>query len=94
MYRDGVLVDLLNPKTALFFLAFLPQFVDPAQGSVARQVALLDLCFVLLALVCDGSYAVAAGWVSGMPSSPRTAGTARIGAGVVYLMLAAAAVMT
>lgn len=95
MYRDGVLVDLLNPKTALFFVAFLPQFVDPARGSVARQVAVLGLCFVLLALACDGGYAVAAGGAARRAqSSPRTAAVVRAGAGVVYLALAAAALAT
>lgn len=95
MFRDGVLVDLLNPKTAMFFLAFLPQFIDPARGPVARQIAVLGLCFVLLALVCDGGYAVAAGWMAGrVQSSPRTTATVRFGAGVVYLTLAAAAVVT
>ena len=95
MYRDGVLVDLLNPKTALFFIAFLPQFIDPARGSVAGQVVVLGACFVLLALVCDGGYALAAGGVAGRAqSSPRTTAAIRIGGGVVYLTLAAAALAT
>jgi threonine/homoserine/homoserine lactone efflux protein len=61
LYRDGFVVNLLNPKTALFFLAFLPQFVDPARGAVALQVALLGLLFALMGLVSDGLYALAAG---------------------------------
>lgn len=94
LYRDGVLVDLLNPKTALFFVAFLPQFVDPAQGSVAQQIGVLGLCFVVLALVCDGGYAFAAGGVAGrVQSSPRAAEAVRLGAGVVYLALAGAALL-
>ena len=61
LFADGVLVSVLNPKIALFFLAFLPQFVDPARGPVARQVLLLGLLYVALALVTDSGYALLAG---------------------------------
>jgi len=61
LYRDGFVVNLLNPKTALFFLAFLPQFVDPARGAVAFQVAFLGLLFAFMGLVSDSLYALAAG---------------------------------
>jgi threonine/homoserine/homoserine lactone efflux protein len=61
LYRDGFVVNLLNPKTALFFLAFLPQFVDPSRGAVAFQVAFLGLLFAAMGLVSDGLYALAAG---------------------------------
>lgn len=57
--RDGFLVALLNPKTALFFAAFLPQFIDPA-ASTAVQGATLGLVFVLVAVVTDTSYVLAA----------------------------------
>jgi len=61
IYGEGVIVNVLNPKTALFFFAFLPQFVDPNRGSVAGQTALLGVCFIALGMVSDSTYALAAG---------------------------------
>jgi threonine/homoserine/homoserine lactone efflux protein len=61
LFRDGFVVNLLNPKTALFFLAFLPQFVDLSRGHVAVQIVFLGLVYTALGFVTDGSYALAAG---------------------------------
>jgi threonine/homoserine/homoserine lactone efflux protein len=58
LYSHGFLVNLLNPKTALFFYAFLPQFVDPARGAVVTQILLLGALFVALATCTDGLYAL------------------------------------
>jgi threonine/homoserine/homoserine lactone efflux protein len=70
-FLDGVVVNVLNPKTALFFLAFLPQFVDAARGGVGSQILALGVLFVLLGLVTDGGYALVAGgaarWLRGHP---------------------------
>jgi len=60
-FRDGFVVNLLNPKTALFFLAFLPQFVDVSRGQVAAQIAFLGLLFIALGFATDSCYALAAG---------------------------------
>jgi len=57
IYSQGVLVAILNPKTALFFLAFLPQFVDTSAGSVSLQLLTLGGLFVIMAIVTDSIYA-------------------------------------
>jgi threonine/homoserine/homoserine lactone efflux protein len=61
LFRDGFVVNLLNPKTALFFFAFLPQFVDVGRGHVAMQITFLGLLFAVIGMVTDGCYAFAAG---------------------------------
>jgi threonine/homoserine/homoserine lactone efflux protein len=61
IFAQGVVVNVLNPKTALFFLAFLPQFVEPSRGAVALQIVFLGLVFVALGVLSDGLYGVLAG---------------------------------
>ena len=61
VFRDGFVVNLLNPKTAIFFLAFLPQFVDPARGPLHWQILALGLTFMGLGMLSDGAFALVAG---------------------------------
>ncbi|CAG1010482.1 partial Homoserine/homoserine lactone efflux protein, partial [Anaerolineales bacterium] len=58
IYWQGFVVNILNPKTALFFFAFLPQFVDPGRGNVTMQTLLLGVIFVSMAIVTDSLYAL------------------------------------
>jgi len=90
IYSQGVLVATLNPKTALFFLAFLPQFVDPSTGSVALQLLTLGGMFVMMAIVTDSMYALlastAGGWLkrnrSFLSAERYIVGSVYIGLGV------------
>ncbi len=94
-YRQAVVVQLLNPKVALFFLAFLPQFVDPARGSAATQVLVLGGVVALLGVTVSSLYALAAGAVG---RRLRTRGGFARGqryvTGAVYVGLGAAAALT
>jgi len=60
IYWQGLVVNLLNPKTALFFFAFLPQFVDPGKGNVTGQTLFLGAIFVGMAIITDSLYALLA----------------------------------
>ena len=60
VFRQAIVVESLNPKTALFFLAFLPQFVDPSRA-VAPQIALLGLVWLVVGLFSDGCWGLLAG---------------------------------
>ncbi|MCK1639322.1 LysE family translocator [Bradyrhizobium sp. 157] len=60
-FRQAILAEVLNPKTALFFLAFLPQFVRPENGSVMLQLTILGIIFVLLGFVSTAVFALGAG---------------------------------
>lgn len=94
VYVDGVIVNVLNPKVALFFLSFLPQFLDPSR-SVSGQVVTLGLVLIAIGLTSNVAYALAAdalgGWLRRRPSFARRQG---IVVGCIYLTLGAAAALT
>jgi threonine/homoserine/homoserine lactone efflux protein len=64
IFAQGIVVNVLNPKAALFFFAFLPQFVDPNRGKVAAQILFLGMLFALLGLTTDSFWAVTSGTVA------------------------------
>lgn len=91
VFAQGIVVNVLNPKTALFFLAFLPQFVDPNAAHPALQVAFLGLLFMALGLVTDSLWAVVAGTAGGvLRRSARYVKIQRYVAGSVYVGLGVA----
>jgi threonine/homoserine/homoserine lactone efflux protein len=94
-FGRGVMVNFLNPKIALFFLAFLPQFVAPSRGSVSGQVLTLGLLFVVVAIIIDSAYALASGSIGSLlHRSPRMGSWRRRISGVTYLALGATAAVT
>jgi threonine/homoserine/homoserine lactone efflux protein len=94
VYRDGAVVNLLNPKVALFFLAFLPQFVSP-QTAPRPQMMVLGAVFFVLALVLDTAYALAGGAVGGWSRRPRGHSSwQRYAVGGTYLSLGAYAALS
>ncbi len=64
-------MSLLNPKSGLFLMAFLPQFIDPAKGRAATQIFLLGAVYLLICIVIDSLYALAAGSLSTILSGRR-----------------------
>ena len=82
-FREGVLVEALNPKTAAFFLAFIPQFIDPAGGHPALQFAVLGLISVLLNTLADIVVVMMAATArAGMARRPRLVQRLRQGSGL------------
>ena len=94
LFGQGYLVNLLNPKIALFFYAFLPQFTDPSRGTVTGQLLLFGALFVALACCTDSAYALL-GSVAGrlLNTSRRVRQTRRFVTGGVYLALGVVAAL-
>jgi threonine/homoserine/homoserine lactone efflux protein len=97
VFRDGVVVNLLNPKAALFFLAFLPQFTTRGAGpdQLRTEMLLLGVGTMLIGLVLDLSYAAGADALARRFRSVRTTGRARnLVVATIYLGLSAFALIT
>ena len=94
IYWQGFAINLLNPKTTLFFFAFLPQFVDPSHGSVTAQIILLGLIFVVLGALTDGTYAIISSMLSGwLRGNKRFKKVQRYVSGTVFVGLGITAAM-
>ncbi len=95
IFSQGFLVNLLNPKPALFFLAFLPQFIDVSRGSPVAQTLALGVVFILLAVTTDSLYALLAGsvrhWITGHKAYLRAQ---RYVTGGIYIGLGVAAALS
>lgn len=89
LFGRGVIMNVTNPKVAIFFLAFLPQFADPARGSVTVQIFLFGMVFILCALVVFGAVALAAGSLGGWLSrTPRAQVMINRLSGIIFVGLA------
>jgi threonine/homoserine/homoserine lactone efflux protein len=95
VFTRAASVNILNPKVGLFFVALLPQFVDPARGSPALQFLLLGILLACLAFVTDTLYALAAGKVGERLRNPKSSSSWRRWlAGITYLALGVLSALT
>lgn len=88
IFRQGIIVNVLNPKTALFFFAFLPQFVEANHSPIALQILLLGAIFITMGMITDGLYAIGAGtlgtWLKQNPIFPKVQ---KYLSGTIYILL-------
>lgn len=95
IYWQGFAVNILNPKTALFFFAFLPQFIDPSKGNVTGQNLLLGAVFVGMAIITDSLFALLASSLTGkLTGNRRFQKGGRYFAGLVYIGLGVTTALT
>ncbi|HEX6791358.1 MAG TPA: LysE family translocator [Candidatus Krumholzibacteria bacterium] len=93
VFAEGIVVNLLNPKTALFFFAFLPQFVNPA-ANVRLQVVVLGMTFSVMGLLTDSVYAFVAGAVGGrLKTDQRFPRVRRVAVATTYMALSVLALL-
>jgi threonine/homoserine/homoserine lactone efflux protein len=94
IFAQGV-VNVLNPKAALFFFAFLPQFVDPARGNVTSRILFLGVLFAVLGVTTDTFWALTSGTGAGLfRRSPRAMRTQRFVNGTIPISLGVATALT
>ncbi|MET9239722.1 LysE family translocator [Nonomuraea sp. NPDC003709] len=90
LFWEGFVVNVLNPKTALFFLTFLPQLTDPEAGPVGPQILVFGALWLVLGIASDGAYAMLSSALAGrLRGSARARRRLNVGSGLVYLGLAA-----
>ena len=95
VFWQGTIVNILNPKTAVFFLAFVPQFIDAGHGSTTTQLLVLGALFVVAGMLSDGVYAVVGGTLGErLAQRPALRRSQRYLAGVIYIGLGAAAALS
>jgi len=98
VFSQSVLVQVLNPKVALFFLAFLPQFVDPSRGAAWTQVVVLGATLAFLGLFTDGLYALVGGtagdWIRKQSAGAGLRRVGRYVTGGIYIALGAVAAVS
>lgn len=95
VFWDGTVVNVLNPKTAIFFLAFVPQFVEPAAGSATLQLVTLGGLFIAIGLFTDATYAIAGGAIGDwLRRRPHLDDRRRLVSGITYIGLGVTAALS
>ncbi|MCU0845737.1 MAG: LysE family translocator [Spirochaetes bacterium] len=95
LYRRGIIMNVTNPKVSLFFMAFLPQFADPAKGPITLQLIFLGAVFILVTLVVFGLISQLAGAIGRrLTRSGRWRKALNVIAGVVFASLAVKLALT
>lgn len=88
IFTQGIIVNVLNPKTALFFFAFIPQFINADRGNVTLQIVFLGATFITMAILTDGLYAIFAGTIGNyLRGNQRFANAQKWFSGIVYIFL-------
>ncbi|WED24636.1 LysE family translocator [Vibrio sp. JC009] len=94
IFKQGVIVSVLNPKVALFFLSFLPQFITPGAESGTMQLLTLGVLFSVLATLCNIAYAIAGNWLFSSPKAQRFSKAIEGVSGVLLVGLAGKIALT